>query len=108
MKALVKESASPGFKLKDVAEPRIREDEVLIRVRRAGVCGTDVHIYDWDAWAKGRCKPPFIVGHEFAGDNLVLVKKEQYITRACRECLRIATRKHDAKRRPRCRQRTAD
>ena len=52
MKALVKESASPGFKLKDVAEPRIREDEVLIRVRRAGVCGTDVHIYDWDAWAK--------------------------------------------------------
>ncbi|OLD48343.1 MAG: L-threonine 3-dehydrogenase, partial [Gemmatimonadetes bacterium 13_1_40CM_2_60_3] len=68
MKALVKESASPGFKLKDVAEPRIREDEVLIRVRRAGVCGTDVHIYDWDAWAKGRCKPPFIVGHEFAGE----------------------------------------
>ena len=49
MKALVKESAAPGFKLKDVPEPRIREDEVLIRVRRAGVCGTDVHIYDWDA-----------------------------------------------------------
>ena len=68
MKALVKESAAPGFKMKDVAEPRIREDEVLIRVRRAGVCGTDVHIYDWDAWAKGRCKPPFVVGHEFAGD----------------------------------------
>jgi threonine 3-dehydrogenase len=41
---------------------------VLIRVRRAGVCGTDVHIYDWDDWAKGRCKPPFTVGHEFAGD----------------------------------------
>jgi len=68
LKALVKESAAPGFKLKDVEEPRIREDEVLIRVRRAGVCGTDVHIYDWDAWAKGRCKPPFVVGHEFAGD----------------------------------------
>jgi len=68
VKALVKESAAPGFKLKDVEEPRIREDEVLIRVRRAGVCGTDVHIYDWDAWAKGRCKPPFVVGHEFAGD----------------------------------------
>ena len=68
VKALVKESAAPGFKLKDVPEPRIREDEVLIRVRRAGVCGTDVHIYDWDAWARGRCKPPFVVGHEFAGD----------------------------------------
>ena len=68
MKALVKESAGPGFVMRDVPEPRIRDDEVLIRVRRAGVCGTDVHIYDWDAWASGRCKPPFVVGHEFAGD----------------------------------------
>ena len=68
MRALVKESAGPGFELKDVPEPTIRDDEVLIRVRRAGVCGTDVHIYDWDDWAKGRCKPPFVVGHEFAGD----------------------------------------
>ena len=68
VKALVKESAGPGFVMRDVPEPRIRDDEVLIRVRRAGVCGTDVHIYDWDAWASGRCKPPFVVGHEFAGD----------------------------------------
>ncbi len=68
MKAIVKEAAGPGFVLRDVVEPRIRDDEVLIRVRRAGVCGTDVHIYDWDAWASHRCKPPFVVGHEFAGD----------------------------------------
>ena len=68
MRALVKETAGPGFRLKDVPEPAIRDDEVLIRVRRAGVCGTDVHIYEWDDWAKGRCKPPFVVGHEFAGD----------------------------------------
>ena len=68
MKALVKETAAPGFRMKDVPEPNIRDDEVLIKVRRAGVCGTDVHIYDWDAWASGRCKPPFVVGHEFAGD----------------------------------------
>jgi threonine 3-dehydrogenase len=68
MKALVKETAAPGIVLRDVPEPKIREDEVLIRVRRAGVCGTDVHIYDWDDWASGRCKPPFVVGHEFAGD----------------------------------------
>ncbi|GAC1648535.1 MAG: L-threonine 3-dehydrogenase [Gemmatimonadaceae bacterium] len=68
MKALVKSSAGVGFALADVPEPTIREDEVLIRVRRAGVCGTDVHIFDWDAWASGRCKPPFVVGHEFAGD----------------------------------------
>jgi threonine 3-dehydrogenase len=68
VKALVKTSAAKGLTLRDVPEPVIREDEVLIRVRRAGVCGTDVHIYQWDAWAAGRCKPPFIVGHEFAGD----------------------------------------
>ena len=53
--------------LRDVPEPKIRDNEVLIKVRRAGVCGTDVHIYDWDDWARGRCKPPFVVGHEFAG-----------------------------------------
>ena len=68
MRALVKEKAGVGFRLKEVPEPRIRDDEVLIRVRRAGVCGTDVHIYDWDDWASGRCRPPFVVGHEFAGD----------------------------------------
>jgi threonine 3-dehydrogenase len=68
VKALVKQAAGPGFSLQDVPEPRPRDNEVLIRVRRAGVCGTDVHIYDWDAWARGRCSPPFIVGHEFAGE----------------------------------------
>jgi threonine 3-dehydrogenase len=68
MHALVKTAPGTGFELRDVPEPEIRDNEVLIRVRRAGVCGTDVHIYDWDAWASGRCKPPFVVGHEFAGD----------------------------------------
>ena len=68
VRALVKETAGPGFTLRDVSRPVIRDDEVLIEVRRAGVCGTDVHIYDWDAWAQGRCRPPFTVGHEFAGD----------------------------------------
>ncbi len=68
MRALIKASAGRGFVLTDAPEPQIRDDEVLIRVRRAGVCGTDVHIYEWDAWAQGRCKPPFIVGHEFAGE----------------------------------------
>ena len=68
MRAVVKESAGPGFTLKHIPEPDIRDDEVLIRVRRAGVCGTDVHIHVWDDWARGRCRPPFVVGHEFAGD----------------------------------------
>jgi threonine 3-dehydrogenase len=68
MKALVKTVAGPGMTLCDVPVPAIRDDEVLIRVRAAGVCGTDVHIYEWDRWAASRCRPPFIVGHEFAGD----------------------------------------
>jgi len=68
VKALVKQTAGPGFVLKQVPEPSMRDDEVLIRVRRAGVCGTDVHIYDWDAWAQGRVRPPITVGHEFAGE----------------------------------------
>jgi threonine 3-dehydrogenase len=68
VRALVKERAGPGFVLRDVPRPQIRDNEVLIAVRRAGVCGTDVHIYEWDAWAQGRCKPPFTVGHEFAGE----------------------------------------
>jgi len=68
VRALVKAASEPGFELREVARPSIRDNEVLIHVRRAGVCGTDVHIYDWDAWAQGRCHPPFTVGHEFAGD----------------------------------------
>jgi threonine 3-dehydrogenase len=68
VKALVKVAAGPGFVLRDVPVPTIRDNEVLIKVRRAGVCGTDVHIYEWDDWARGRCVPPFTVGHEFAGD----------------------------------------
>ncbi|MBX9928302.1 MAG: L-threonine 3-dehydrogenase [Gemmatimonadaceae bacterium] len=68
MRALVKTAPTEGFTLQEVPVPTIREDEVLIRVRRAGVCGTDVHIHDWDAWASGRCKPPFTIGHEFAGE----------------------------------------
>jgi threonine 3-dehydrogenase len=68
MKALVKQTAGRGLTLTDVPVPTIRDNEVLVRVRSAGVCGTDVHIFEWDAWAASRCKPPFICGHEFAGD----------------------------------------
>ena len=68
MQALVKAAASTGFTLQEVPVPPFRDDEVLIRVHRAGVCGTDVHIHEWDAWAQGRCHPPFTVGHEFAGE----------------------------------------
>ncbi len=68
MKALVKTTAGPGFELRDVPVPQILDNEVLIRVRATGVCGTDLHIFNWDDWAAGRCRPPFTVGHEFAGE----------------------------------------
>lgn len=77
MRALVKQTAGPGIVLTEVPEPTIREDEVLIRVRRAGVCGTDLHIYQWDRWARGRVKPPIVVGHEFAGD---VVRVGRFVT----------------------------
>src|SRR6202035_5147817 len=67
MKALVKSQAAPGLWLEDVAEPSIGINDVLIRVRYAGICGTDVHIYQWDDWAKKTIKVPMAIGHEFVG-----------------------------------------
>jgi threonine 3-dehydrogenase len=67
MRALVKESAGPGIVLREVPVPACGPSEALIRVHHAGVCGTDLHIWEWDSWASSRLKPPVIVGHEFAG-----------------------------------------
>ncbi len=67
MRALVKPSAGPGFLLTDVPIPQVGPADVLIRVEKAGLCGTDHHIYAWDAWAQRRIKPPLVVGHEFMG-----------------------------------------
>jgi threonine 3-dehydrogenase len=68
MRALVKESAGPGIVLREVPVPVCGPSEALIRVQYAGVCGTDLHIWEWDSWASNRLKPPVIVGHEFAGE----------------------------------------
>src|SRR5882672_1392885 len=68
MRALVKESPGPGIVLREVPIPRCGPSEVLIRVHYAGVCGTDLHIWEWDTWASSRLKLPVIVGHEFAGE----------------------------------------
>ncbi|MBA3443714.1 MAG: L-threonine 3-dehydrogenase [Gemmatimonadales bacterium] len=67
MRALVKVSPGPGIVLREVPVPACGASDVLIRVHHAGVCGTDVHIWEWDSWASGRLKPPVTVGHEFAG-----------------------------------------
>ena len=68
MHDIVKPTKAPGLAVADVPEPTVAPGEVLIRVRHAGVCGTDLHIADWDAWAQGRIRPPLVVGHEFAGE----------------------------------------
>ncbi len=67
MKAIVKAAAGPGLELRDVPVPEPGPDDVLIRVLRASVCGTDVHIDEWDAWAAATIKPPLVIGHEFVG-----------------------------------------
>jgi len=68
MKALVKKVAGPGLWLEDVPEPKIGINDILIRVKRASVCGTDVHIYNWDEWAKQTIPVPMVIGHEFVGE----------------------------------------
>ena len=67
MKALVKAEAAPGLWLRDVPEPEARAGEVLIRVLRSGICGTDLHVRAWDGWAQAAVRPPVVLGHEIAG-----------------------------------------
>jgi len=68
MLALVKPAAGPGLELREVPRPSIGINDVLIRVHRTGICGTDLHIESWDPWAAATIKPPLIVGHEFVGE----------------------------------------
>lgn len=97
MKAAVKFKPAPkSTEVRHVPIPTPRPDEVLIRVKIASICGTDVHIYDWDAWAQGRIKPPLIQGHEFAGEIETLgsqvsgLRKGDYVSAeghiACGRC----------------------
>ena len=109
MKALVKAEAAPGLWLRDVPEPDVKAGEVLIRVLRTGICGTDLHVRSWDAWAQGAIRPPVILGHEIAGrvtalgsgvdtvDVGDLVSVEGHIVCGrCRSCLagRLVGRHH--------------
>jgi threonine 3-dehydrogenase len=68
MKALVKSQAGRGLWLEDVPEPAIGINDVKIRVLKAGICGTDLHIYEWDEWAQKTIKVPLVIGHEFVGE----------------------------------------
>ncbi len=75
MRALAKTEAGPGFQMIEAPIPEIRSHEVLVKVKATSICGTDLHIFHWNPWAAERVKPPFIVGHECAGE-VVQIGKE--------------------------------
>ncbi len=105
MKALVKREARLGLWLEDVPEPVIGINDVLIRVDRTGICGTDLHIYNWDSWAQKTIPVPMVVGHEFVGEIIevgsnvadfhagdVVSAEGHVVCGRCRNCL--AGRRH--------------
>lgn len=101
MHAIVKERPAPGLTVTTAPRPAVGPGEILIAVRHAGVCGTDLHIAEWDAWAQGRIRPPVIVGHEFAGeiveigDGVTELQVGQLVTAeghlVCNHCLQCRT-----------------
>jgi threonine 3-dehydrogenase len=99
MKALRKMQASRGLQMDTVAVPLIGPTDVLVRVKTASICGTDLHIYGWDRWSQGRIKPPVTLGHEFCGtvervgDEVRAVKAGDFVSAEmhlncghCRQC----------------------
>ena len=68
MKALVKSQRAPGIWMEDIPEPRVGHNDVRIRVRKTAICGTDIHIYQWDQWAQKNIPVPMAVGHEYVGE----------------------------------------
>ncbi|RLB70656.1 MAG: L-threonine 3-dehydrogenase, partial [Deltaproteobacteria bacterium] len=105
MKALVKKESAVGLWLEDVPEPEIGINDVLIKIDRTAICGTDLHIYNWDAWAQQTIPVPMVVGHEFVGrivavgSNVIDFKAGQIVSGEghvvcgrCRNCM--AGRRH--------------
>lgn len=101
MKAIIKPSAAPGAAMAEVPVPTFKSDEVLVKVKVASMCGTDVHIYNWDSWAQGHIKPPMVFGHEFAGhvvaigDEVTNVKVGDFVSAethiVCGKCVQCLT-----------------
>ncbi|MCK5649348.1 MAG: alcohol dehydrogenase catalytic domain-containing protein, partial [Gammaproteobacteria bacterium] len=105
MKALVKKHAKEGLWLEEVSLPEVANNDVLVKIQKTAICGTDVHIYNWDAWAQKTIPVPMTIGHEFAGEIVELganvnelsigdiVSGEGHIVcERCRNCL--AGRRH--------------
>jgi threonine 3-dehydrogenase len=101
MLAVVKPEAAPGAEIREVKIPSYGRTDVLVKVKVASICGTDLHIYEWDRWAQGRIHPPLIPGHEFCGevvafgDEVTSVKEGDFVSAemhvACGKCLQCRT-----------------
>ena len=101
MLAVVKPEAAPGAEIREVKIPAFGRTDVLVKVKVASICGTDLHIYEWDRWAQGRIHPPLIPGHEFCGevvafgDEVTSVKEGDFVSAemhvACGKCFQCRT-----------------
>ena len=101
MLAVVKPEAAPGSEIREVKVPSFGRTDVLVKVKVASICGTDLHIYEWDRWAQNRIHPPLIPGHEFCGevfaygDEVTAVKEGDFVSAemhvACGKCLQCRT-----------------
>jgi len=101
MLAVVKPAAAPGADIREVKIPAFGHNDVLVKVKVASICGTDLHIYNWDRWAQNRIHPPLIPGHEFCGevaafgDEVTCVKEGDFVSAemhvACGKCLLCRT-----------------
>src|SRR5271156_6512876 len=101
MLAVVKSEAAPGSEIRQVKIPAFGRGDVLVKVKVASICGTDLHIYNWDRWAQNRIHPPLIPGHEFCGevaafgDEVTSVKEGDFVSAemhvACGKCLLCRT-----------------
>lgn len=101
MLAVVKPEAAPGAEVRQMPLPEVGPDDVLVKVKVASVCGTDLHIYNWDPWAQHRIRPPLIPGHEFCGHvvargkNVTAVKEGDFVSAemhvACGKCYQCRT-----------------
>ncbi len=105
MQAVVKSKAAPGLEMQEVPVPEIGPNDVRIRVQKASICGTDVHIYNWDAWAQKTIPVPMVIGHEFVGtidqvggavrdfkEGDIVTTEGHIVCGHCRNCL--AGRRH--------------
>ncbi len=101
MQAVVKPAAAAGAEIREVKIPAFGRADVLVKVKVASICGTDLHIYNWDRWAQNRIHPPLIPGHEFCGevaafgDEVTSVKEGDFVSAemhvACGKCLQCRT-----------------